>query len=159
VSVAVGQEIRVYVSSGQETTTVPVLEGLARDAASDALTSAGLTLGTVTTRNDPDLAQGMVISSDPATGAEVAKGSAVNLVVASGQVTILDYRGYTVEAARTALEAPDIRLTVETIEDPTCPAVDPPIVSQQSLAPGDVPVHSTITLTYCTGAAGGEPDE
>ena len=159
VSVAVGQEIRVYVSSGQETTTVPVLEGLARDAASDALTAAGLTLGTVTTRNDPDLAQGMVISSDPATGAEVAKGSAVNLVVASGQVTILDYRGYTVEAARTALEAPDIRLTVETIEDPTCPAVDPPIVSQQSLAPGDVPVHSTITLTYCTGAAGGEPDE
>jgi len=159
VSVAVGQEIRVYVSSGQETTTVPVLEGLARDAASDALTAAGLTLGTVTTRNDPDLAQGMVISSDPATGAEVAKGSAVNLVVASGQVTILDYRGYTVEAARTALEAPDIRLTVETIEDPTCPAVDPPIVSQQSLAPGDVPVHSTITITYCTGAAGGEPDE
>jgi len=159
VSVAVGQEIRVYVSSGQETTTVPVLEGLGRDAASDALTAAGLTLGTVTSRNDPDLAQGMVISSDPATGAEVAKGSAVNLVVASGQVTILDYRGYTVEAARTALEAPDIRLTVDTLEDPTCPAVDPPIVSQQSLPPGDVPVHSTITLTYCTGAAGGEPEE
>ena len=159
VSVAVGQEIRVYVSSGQETTTVPVVEGLGRDAASDALTAAGLALGTVTSRNDPDLAQGMVISSDPATGAEVAKGSAVNLVVASGQVTILDYRGYTVEAARTALEAPDIRLTVETLEDPACPAVDPPIVSQQSLPPGDVPVHSTITLTYCTGGAAEEPEE
>ena len=52
-SVSPGQEVRVYVSSGQETTTVPTLEGLAQDAAAAALQAAGLVLGTVTPRNDP----------------------------------------------------------------------------------------------------------
>ena len=52
VAVSPGQEVRVYVSSGQETTTVPTLEGLGQDAAAAALQSVGLVLGTVTPRND-----------------------------------------------------------------------------------------------------------
>ena len=76
----------------------------------------------------------------------------MNLVVASGFITIVDYTGYTVDAATRELQDPSVALVVETIEDPGCPAVDPPTVRQQSLPPGDVPVHSTITLTYCTGA-------
>ena len=66
-------------------------------------------------------------------------------------VTIVDYTGYTVDAATSALQAPEINLTVETAEDATCTATDPRTVAQQSLPPGDVAVHSTITLTYCTG--------
>ena len=151
-SVAPGQQVRVYVSAGQEMVGVPPLEGLGQDAARAALTSAGLAVGAVTPRNDPDLAAGTVMSADPASGTEVAVGTVVDLVVASGLVTIVDYTGYTVEAATRELEAPSVALVVQTVEDPGCPAVDPPTVRQQSLAPGDVPVHSTITLTYCTGA-------
>ena len=151
-SVAVGQQVRVYVSSGQETVVVPTVVGLGEDAARTALASAQLAAGSITPRNDPDLAGGTVMASDPAAGAEVAVGTVVNLTVATGLVTIVDYTGYTVDAARELLEAPDIALVVETAEDPTCPAVNPATVRQQSLKPGDVPIHSTITLTYCTGS-------
>ena len=77
-------------------------------------------------------------------------GTTVNLVVASGQVTIKDVRGYTVEAATRELE--EAKLTVLTKEDPDGAASSPPTVSAQSLAPGDVPVHSEITLRFCSGS-------
>lgn len=143
------QEITVYVSLGQEMATVPALEGLGQEAATAALEGAGLTLGSVTQRNDPALGAGTVISADQTEGASVPTGTVVNLLVASGKVTINDVTGYTVEAAQRELEA--LELTVTTKEDPSCAAAAPPTVSTQSLAPGDVPVHSTIELGFCSG--------
>ncbi len=150
-SVAPGQQVRVYVSEGQEMVVVPTLQGLGEDAARSALETAKLAAGSVTPRNDPGLAAGTVLSSTPAAGTEVAVGTVVNLVVATGMVTIVDYAGYTVEAAQRELSDPSIGLEVVTAEDTTCPATDPQTVKQQSLPPGDVPVHSTITLTFCSG--------
>jgi beta-lactam-binding protein with PASTA domain len=145
-----GDEVRVVVSEGQEMSTVPTLEGLGRDAASDALTDAGLTLGIVTQRNDPELAEGTVISADQPSGAEVAAGTAVNLEVASGRVTIADVTGYTLDAATRELE--ELALTVIPQEDPDCASGGgDPTVASQSLAPGDVPIRAEITLVYCTG--------
>ncbi len=148
-AVDVGYEVRVYVSSGQELAKVPTLEGLAQDAASQALTQAGLTLGTTRQVNDPNLQAGVVISADQTAGAEIPVGTAVNLVVASGRVTINDVAGYTVEAAQRQLE--DLGLVVSTQEDTSCAGDSPPTVLSQSLPPGDVPIRSAITLTYCSG--------
>ena len=149
-SVAPDQQVKVYVSTGQQMSTVPTLTGLGQDAATSAITGAGLQLGTVTQQNDKDLAAGTVISSTPVDGASVPTGTMVNLVVASGRVAINDVRGYTVDAATRELES--LGLTVIPAEDPNCAGSTPPTVSSQSLTPGDVPVHSEITLTYCTGA-------
>lgn len=151
-TVAPGQLVKVYVSTGQEMSTVPTLTGLGLEAATNALTSAGLALGSVTTRNDPDLSAGTVISADQAEGSKVPVGTAVNLVVASGKVTLVDVVGYTTEAAERALSADTLKLTPTIVEDPGCPA-NPggPIVAAQSLAPGDVPIHSTVELKVCTG--------
>lgn len=145
------QEIKVYVSTGQELAAVPTLTGLTQETAAQALEQVGLKVGTVTSRNDPALDAGIVIAADPAGGDQVAVGSSVDLVVATGRVLINDVTGYTVEAATRELEAPDTQLTVETQEDTSCPATNPPVVIAQSLAPGEVPVRSTITLTYCSG--------
>lgn len=150
-SVSPDQEIKVYVSIGQEMSTVPSLVGLSQEAATAALTGAGLQLGTVTSRNDASLAAGIVISSAPEAGGELATGSSVDLIVATGRVVINDVTGYTVEAATRELEAPDTQLTVQTQEDTSCPASTPPIVTAQSIGPGEVPIRSTITLTYCSG--------
>ncbi|KJL40319.1 Stk1 family PASTA domain-containing Ser/Thr kinase [Microbacterium trichothecenolyticum] len=149
-SVTPEQQVKVYVSTGQQMSTVPTLTGLGQDAATSAITGAGLQLGTVIQQNDKDLAAGTVISSDPVDGASVPTGAMVNLVVASGRVAINDVRGYTVDAATRELES--LGLTVIPAEDPNCAGSTPPTVSSQSLTPGDVPVHSEITLTYCTGA-------
>lgn len=148
-SVATGQEIRVYVSEGQEMSTVPALEGLGQDAARQALADSRLSLGTVSVRNDPDLVAGTVISADQTAGTEVPAGTTVNLIVASGRVAINDVTGYTVDAAKREME--DLGLEVMTAEDASCPASDPATVASQSLAPGDVPIHSAITLISCTG--------
>ena len=150
-SVTPQQEVRVYVSTGQETTAVPTLEGLGQDAASAALQQVGLALGTITSRNDAGLAAGTVISADQAAGAVLPVGTAVNLVVATGRVVINDVTGYTLDAATRELEGDQSKLTVLTQEDASCPAADPPVVRTQSIAPGEAPVNSEVTLTYCTG--------
>lgn len=150
-SVAPQHDVRVYVSIGQEMSTVPAVVGLSQENATAALEAAGLATGKVSSRNDPSLAAGTVISATPAEGDEVATGSAVDLTIATGRVVINDVTGYTVEAATRELEDPDTQLTVQTQEDPSCAASDPATVIAQSLAPGEVPIHSTITLTYCSG--------
>jgi eukaryotic-like serine/threonine-protein kinase len=151
-SVSPQQQVRVYVSKGQETAAVPTLEGLSQDAAKGALEAVGLTLGTITPRNDPDTAGGTVLSADQTAGSELPRGTAVNLIVATGSVVLPDVTGFTVEAAKRQLEAPEVGLVVETREDPTCKGSVPPVVATQSIAPGEAPIHSTIVLTTCTGA-------
>jgi serine/threonine-protein kinase len=128
---------------------MPVVVGSSQDAATTALKAAGLALGTITPKNDQNLIAGIVISADQTAGSQVATGTAVNLVVASGRVTINDVTGYTVDAAKRQLQ--DLGLAVTTTPDATCKAVSPPTVESQSLAPGDVPIHSAITLTFCSG--------
>ena len=150
-SVSPEQEVRVYVSKGQEMATMPVVVGLwDRMPRPPRCSGVGLVLGTITQQNDAGLAAGTVISSDQTEGAQIPLGTPVNLVVASGRVTINDVTGYTVDAATRELE--DQGLVVTTQEDTSCPAAAPPTVASQSLAPGDVPIHSTITLNFCSGA-------
>ncbi|MGN6218704.1 MAG: Stk1 family PASTA domain-containing Ser/Thr kinase [Microbacterium sp.] len=149
-SVERDQQVKVYVSTGQQMSTVPTLKGLSQDAATQAIADAGLVLGTITPQNDKDLPAGTVIEANPADGTSLATGSTVNLKVASGSVTIKDMRGYPVDAATTELQ--NLGLTVTTQEDPNCKATETPSVATQSLPPGDVPVHSEISLTVCTGS-------
>lgn len=151
-SVAAGQEVTVYVSTGADTATVPTLEGITESEARAALESAGLSLGLVQRKPDPALAAGVVMTASVASQTEVAKGTTVNLVVASGTVVIVNYTDYPVEVAQRELESDEKQLTVRTQEDPGCPATTPTLVTTQSLAPGEVPVHSEITLTYCSGS-------
>ncbi|MDU0345504.1 Stk1 family PASTA domain-containing Ser/Thr kinase [Microbacterium sp. KSW2-29] len=151
-TVASGQQVTVYVSTGPDTASVPALEGLSETAARSALEGAGLSVGSIRRTTDPALAAGTVISASAEAETQLAKGTAVNLVVASGQVVIVNYTGYTLDGAKRELESDSKQLTVIATEDPGCRATTPPTVSGQSLAPGEVPVHSEITLTVCSGS-------
>ncbi|MFG6402539.1 PASTA domain-containing protein [Microbacterium sp. P04] len=146
------QEVTVFVSTGAQTATVPPLADLPEAGAREALAAAGLNVGTITQRNDPALAAGTVIEASQPSGAVVGPGTTVDLVVATGRIVIVDYTGYTVDAATRELQSPELQLTVLTQEDPACSASQPPTVSTQSLAPGEVAIHSEIVLTTCTGA-------
>ncbi|MBO9625815.1 MAG: PASTA domain-containing protein, partial [Microbacterium sp.] len=149
-AVAKGDSITVYVSSGKKTVVVPTLKGLSLTAAKDALLAAGLQLGTVTPRNDKSLAADTVIDASEKADAEVPPKTIINLIVASGRVTLADVTGWTVDAAKTQLE--QIGLVANPVELTDCPATTPPTVVSMSAAPGDVPVGSTVDLRYC-GAA------
>lgn len=153
-SVAPGGTVTIFVSTGVRTVPMPTVAGLPEQGAREALTAAGLRVGTITPRNDPDLATGTVIeavtASGPATAGEpIAVGSTVDLTVASGKVVLNDLSGYTVSRATTDLEALGLRAATQ--ENPACTATQPPTVTVMSVAPGEVPIHSEVVLTYCSG--------
>ncbi len=155
-TVAPGQSITLYVSTGKEAVAMPVVTGLAEQAARDALTGVGLVVGTITPVNDPQTAGGTVLSAQTAEGdvapeTSLPVGTTVNLRVASGRVVLNDVTGYTLDAATRGVEA--LGLVVTAAPDPGCPATNPNTVRAggMSLAPGEVPIRSEITLTYCAG--------
>jgi hypothetical protein len=64
---------------------VPALAGLPRDEAQERLEEAGLELGSRDEAPSGTVAEGAVIEQDPAEGSRVDRGSAVNLVLSTGQ--------------------------------------------------------------------------
>jgi serine/threonine-protein kinase len=153
VSVARDSEVDVYVSKGPESTTVPKLVGLSRSQAEKAIEDAGLTLGQVRRDDDPDAQTDTVLQSTPKEGGSAPKGSVVDLVVATGTVAVVDLtQNYTLDQARSTLEELELEVTVD--DDPTCPASDPRVVKSQSAGPGEVPIHSAVTLVSCSGSNG-----
>ncbi len=153
-TVTTGQTITVYVSTGKETVAMPSIVGADQTSAREAITTAGLLVGTITTVNDPTLVAGTVISADASDGTlsaadEIAVGTTVNLKIASGKVILDDLTGYTVDAATRELQA--LGLTASTSDDPGCTASATPTVETMSVAPGEVPIKSTVTLMVCSG--------
>jgi serine/threonine-protein kinase len=84
-----GSTIDVYISSGAEEVPVPPLVGQTLEDARALLEEAGLTLGTVTDRPDPDRAEGIVIEQTPPAGVEVGSGAPVNVVVSTGPELVI----------------------------------------------------------------------
>ncbi|MEO3788595.1 PASTA domain-containing protein [Nonomuraea sp. B10E15] len=83
------------------TVPVPSLVGMSKGAATKALKKAGLALGTVTEADSPEKI-GQVLGSEPASGAEAAKGSKVALQVSKG-VAVPAVTGEPRRAAENAL--------------------------------------------------------
>ncbi|MDQ4214775.1 Stk1 family PASTA domain-containing Ser/Thr kinase [Microbacterium sp. ASV81] len=144
-----GQSITVYVSTGAKLVKVPSLVGMSESAAKDALTKNGLQLGSVLQKNDIQTQKDIVLAMGVPADTEVQPGTAIDLTVASGVVTLNDLTGWTLDTATQALKA--LGLTANPVANPSCKATDPKTVASMSVAPGDVPVQSTVDLSYCTG--------
>ena len=93
--VAAGTLVDLVVSTGVQTVTVPDVVNQAEAQAQSAIEAAGLVVGNSTTEPSATVAQGDVISQDPAAGEEAPTGSAVNLVVSSGPPNVGGGQGCT----------------------------------------------------------------
>jgi serine/threonine-protein kinase len=102
-SVDKGATVKITVSTGAASATVPDLTGMDQNQARDALTGAGLQVGNTDTEDSPTVEKDRVIRSDPAKGATVERDSPVVLVLSTGQVKVPDLTGKTVEQAKDAL--------------------------------------------------------
>ena len=143
-----GQDVSMVVSSGEQQVAVPTMVGLSQAEAEKALTGAGLTVGRIKSENNASATAGSVLSSSVEAGEEVVAGTVVDLVVATGKVSIIDYKKYGVEAAVAELTA--LELTPNVVDAPECPAQPTPVVDRQSVV-GDVPIHSAVDLFVCSG--------
>ena len=77
-------EIVMKVSKGSEKKTVPNVVGEQDGDAQNAITAAGLTVGTVTYEYYDDVPKGQVVSQTVAGGKKVAPGTSVGLTISSG---------------------------------------------------------------------------
>ncbi len=152
ITVNPGFEVKVYVSLGETPVTVPQVANLPEADAIAALTAVGLVYGSTTQTYSPNVRQGVVIDSDPASGADrladgtvIREGQEVNLVVSNGLVQVPDVTGKSIAEATTALSAIGLSPTVQV--DQTCGGGT---VAAQSIV-GDQPQKSPITLRYCGG--------
>ena len=83
-SVAPGTAVDLGISKGPEFVLVPNVVGLTQTAAGTALSNALLSLGAVTQLYSATVPVGQVMQENPAAGASVAPGTAVDLGVSKG---------------------------------------------------------------------------
>jgi hypothetical protein len=69
--------------------STPDVVGLSQSAAESAITSANLTVGTISSANSTTVALGDVISQNPTSGSNVAEGTVVDLVVSLGPPPVI----------------------------------------------------------------------
>src|SRR5437764_623284 len=144
-------------SSPPPTVLVPNVVGQTQAAATSAITSAGLTAGTVTMQSSTTVASGNVISESPAAGTSVASASAVNLVVSSGApppspVAVPHGVGETQGAARSASTSARLTAAPSTLRTSTTVASGS-VISQSPAAGADSASGSAVDLVVSTGGA------
>jgi eukaryotic-like serine/threonine-protein kinase len=141
--------VEVWVSTGVPKVTVPTVKNLSLESAQKAITTAGLTNGSITTEHSPDVPKDVVISADPSDGTSVPTGSSVDLTVSDGQVQLSSEIGKPKSEASADLT--DLGLTPNVVGIGGCGAASDLIIGQQQAA-GAVPQGSTITLNVCDGS-------
>jgi beta-lactam-binding protein with PASTA domain len=133
--------------------TVPRLIGQAEAAATEAVVSARLILGTVTTTPSATVPVGIVMGQSPAPAVLVALGSAVDLVVSSGpaMVAVPNVVDLTQTAATNAIAGAG--LTVGTVTTASSMTVSlGSVISSEPVAGTSVVVGSAVNLVVSTGA-------
>ncbi|HEV7757786.1 MAG TPA: Stk1 family PASTA domain-containing Ser/Thr kinase, partial [Acidimicrobiales bacterium] len=143
---ATGETVEFDVSAGSSTVAVPDVTNQPADQAQSALQGAGFTVNRTEAPSD-SVAAGNVISTDPAAGAQAAAGSAINMVVSTGQsmATIPNVQGLSEDNARRQLEQAGFRVTSS--DQPTDRQRDDGQVLSQAPAGGSqAPVGGEVNI-------------
>ncbi|MBK7904655.1 MAG: PASTA domain-containing protein [Proteobacteria bacterium] len=160
VGVAAGSALNLVVSTGPVPTAGPVavpnVLNLTQPAATTAITSAGLVLGTVSQSSSATVPAGSVISQNPSAGTNVTAGSAVSLIVPTGPVAAPNVVSMTQAAATTAISFAG--LAIGTISQQSSATVaSGSVISQNPAAGTNVVAGSAVALVVSTGAAAPPP--
>jgi serine/threonine-protein kinase len=129
---------------------VPPLEGLTVEQARAALEEVGLELGEQTPGTSDTVPEDHIISSSPAAGDKVTKGSTVDVVVSTGPslVTVPDVTCSTYRNAKTRLEALGLQIQLgdPVLPLPQCP--NPVNVAQQDTEPNSQVPKGTVIVVH-----------
>ena len=145
-----GSKVTITVSQGTGTVAVPALVGLSQEQATSALTTAGLASRIVQSASNT-VAEGDVITQDPAAGLQVNVGSTVAITVSTGAttVTVPDVTGQALTAATAALQRAG--LTVGQVQQQASGAPANQVISQNPAASADVAPGTAVVLVVSEG--------
>jgi beta-lactam-binding protein with PASTA domain/tRNA A-37 threonylcarbamoyl transferase component Bud32 len=145
-----GDTVTIFVSGGPRQTEVPDLEDLTQEEAEQELEDARLELGTVTEEPSEEVEDGRVISQSPRAGQEVARGTAVDLVISSGPEAIVvpSVIGLSEDDAVSNLEQAGLVADVQRDENE---APEGQVFAQDPGAGEEVEEGDTVTITVSEG--------
>jgi beta-lactam-binding protein with PASTA domain len=147
-----GSAVSLVVSTGLCNTTAPNVVGQAQAAATAAITGASLTVGAITRQCSNTVQSGLVISQNPAAGAQAPFGSAVSLVLSTGLCieTVPNVVGQAQAAATAAITGASLTVGVVTQR---CSNTVPEgkVVSQNPAQGAQVPFGTPVALLVSTG--------
>ena len=144
-----GSEIKLYVSAGKEQVVIPDVSGQDAVDAANALGAKSLSVERVAQASD-SVESGKVISTNPAAGSSVPKGSKIQLIVSSGkeQVTVPNLYGRTQSEAMDDLENVGLTGTVTSVF--TCePSNSGKVIAQSPSAGSRVDDGSNVNMSVC----------
>ena len=146
-SVAEGTTVTVHFSSGKGQVAVPdVTNGnYNQDQARTELEALGLEVGRVDSIDSPGKSRDTVVSTSPAAGTMVDKGSKVDLEIATGDIQLTDVRGSDVDTAKRLLA--DLKVANVTIEYVGTDLHPEGTVIEMSPLPGKVSTDVSVDLT------------
>ena len=135
---------------------VPTLTGLDEEQARVALEEAELQLGEVATENSDDVEVGLIIRQDPAAGARVEKGTAINIVISVGvaQTEVPDLTRMTESDAIEFLRDPELGLDYDkTVRENNSEVPKGEVIRTEPAAGQTVPVGTRVVLYVSEGVA------
>lgn len=154
VRVAPGEPVRIVVSSGIARFDLPDVRNIDIEEAQALLKERGLVVESVVETYSPSLEEGIVMATSPQPDTPVRPGEAITITVSNGKVLIPNVVGLTVGEANPFLTGPSMQLSVRLEIATDCIGQT---VKSQSLAPGEHPQRSEITLVYCGAVEATEP--
>jgi serine/threonine-protein kinase len=141
--------VLVTVSLGEEFSSVPELFGESRRGAELLLERAGLRFGGITHAPSDEVGQELVVTSDPPAESVLPRGTAVALLVSTGQgpeeYVMPDLVGRELNGVRRQLEALGFHVEVP----PAAPSVG--AIVSQSPPPGSRVTHDAVVTLQATG--------
>ncbi|MCW2753435.1 MAG: protein kinase [Marmoricola sp.] len=145
-----GGTVTATISLGPERHNVPDGRGQTLASMQSLLTKATLTVGSVSQRYSSTVADGLVITTDPAPNTPLRRGTAVDVILSKGPrpITIPDWTGRVATRADTALSALGFKVTLTQAYNDTVAAGK--VVSQTPNA-GTGFKGDTITLVVSQG--------
>lgn len=147
--VETNSKVTVVLSSGVGDRTVPDVTGMTQEQARAALEKEDLTVGSITTEDDPDTAKDRVIRSEPSQGSSVEKGTSVDLVLATGLVDLPSLVGYSKDDALRVLSELNLSNSISEVYSNDQP--EGYVVSQSDQ--GKVDVGSQVELMISMGTS------
>jgi serine/threonine protein kinase len=143
--------VTLTVSGGPGQTAVPNITGSKLSDAKASLKSNHLVLGTQTKQASDTVPLNHIVSQSPPPGSQVARGSAVDVVVSSGPATISvpSVIGQSQSDAIKTLHAAGLRVLINQGPSDTVPKDQ--VISQDPGGGSDVPTGSTVTILVSQG--------
>ena len=147
-NVTAGDTVTVFLSKGPKQLQLPNVAGQTDTDATEQLKKLGIT-ASVQTVDDPQVAKGRVVGTEPAAGTNVKSGDSVKLLVASGYVSLpTDLVGKTQAAATEQLQK--LGLSVSTTTQVSEDAKPGTVIEVNPV--GSVQIRSEVKLTIAKAA-------